>query len=71
MLDEHIGVSYPDFTEDGAGNICAVYDRTRVKGHGQVWFAKFTEADILAGAFVTPGSTAGILVDAFPFKPGK
>jgi len=71
MLDEHAGVSYPDFTEDAAGNIYAVYDRNRVKGHGQIWLARFTEADILAGAFVTPGSAPGILVDAFPFQPGK
>jgi hypothetical protein len=69
MLDEHAGVSYPDFTEDAAGNIYIAYDRTRIKGHGQVWLAKITEADILAGAFVTPGSFPGILVDAFPFKP--
>ena len=69
MLEERPGVSYPDFTEDAAGNICAVYDRNRVKGHGQVWFARFTEADVLAGAFVTPGSFPGILVSAFPFKP--
>jgi len=69
MLDEHAGVSYPDFTEDAAENIYVAYDRDRVKGHGQVWLAKVTEADIMAGAFVTPGSTPGILVDAFPFKP--
>ncbi|MBQ6352466.1 MAG: exo-alpha-sialidase [Lentisphaeria bacterium] len=69
MLDEHVGVSYPDFTEDDHGNIYIAYDRTRIKGHGQVWLAKVTEADIIAGAFVTPGSFPGILVDAFPFKP--
>ncbi len=72
MLDEgRPGVSYPDFTQDVCGDIWIAYDRDRIKGHGQILLAKITEADIAAGALVTPGSFTKLLVDAFPFDPAR
>ena len=72
MLDEgRPGVSYPDFTQDAGGNIWIAYDRDRIKGHGQILLARITEADIAAGALVTPGSFTKLLVDAFPFDPAR
>lgn len=63
-------VSYPDFTEGGDGFIYAVYDCDRY-GKGQIFLARFTENDIRAQGFVTPGSTGGILVASFASRPAS
>lgn len=48
MLDERSGVSYPDGQQLADGSIVVVYDRSRL-GDKEILFAKFTEADVLAG----------------------
>lgn len=55
LLDERANVSYPDGTQDEQGHIYIVYDRERT-GAREILMAKITEADILAGAAVTPSS---------------
>lgn len=72
LLDERSAVSYPDGTEDEQGNIYIVYDRERggsheYKNHSdaarEILFAKITEADILAGKLVSPGSRLKMIAD--------
>jgi predicted neuraminidase len=48
LLDERVGVSYPDGTQDPDGTIHLIYDFDR-KGARQILTATLTEADILAG----------------------
>jgi hypothetical protein len=67
MLDERAGVSYPDFAEGPDGFIYCVYDRERVN-RGEILLARFSEADVAAGTFVTPGSYCRGTVNAFPVK---
>ncbi len=55
MLDERSQVSYPDMTEDDAGNLYITYDFERY-GARDILLAKVTEADILAGRLITPTS---------------
>lgn len=61
-LDGRADVSYPDIAEDGGGNIYIIYDRSRYADR-EILMAKFTEADILAGKIITPGSALKILVN--------
>jgi len=49
MIDTRDGVSYPDAVEAPDGTITMVYDRDRY-GAKEILMAKFTQADILAGA---------------------
>lgn len=71
LIDARDKVSYPDFTEDDNGAIYAVYDYNRLET-GQIMMAKFTEADIAAGEFITPGSFTGKVVAALlPKKQRK
>ncbi len=67
MLDERAGVSYPDLTEGADGAIYCIYDRERVN-RGEILSARFYEADVAAGTFVTPGSFMRGLISAFPVK---
>ena len=55
MLDERAGVSYPDLTEDGKGDIYITYDYDRYNAR-EIYIAKVTEADILAGKIITSSS---------------
>lgn len=55
LLDERKNVSYPDGTQDAAGNIYVIYDRERLKYRDILW-AKFREEDILAGELIASGS---------------
>lgn len=67
MLDERNSVSYPDGFEDKNGFIYICYDRERggfkttpaeaLADAREILFAKFTEADVLAGKLVTEGSS--------------
>lgn len=54
-LDERSNVSYPDIAEGNDGFIYITYDRDRYQ-IGQILLSRFTEADIEAGALITPGS---------------
>lgn len=62
LLDERIGVSYPDGIVDDDGLICVIYDRDRRAG-GNILMARFTEKDILAGKLVSRKSALKILID--------
>jgi hypothetical protein len=55
VIDERVGVSYPDAVFDGAGNIYISYDRNRYSSM-EILLAKITEADIKAGSVVNGGS---------------
>lgn len=48
MLDERLGVSYPDGVEDETGTQWVVYDFDR-KGAKEIRLATFTETDVLRG----------------------
>jgi predicted neuraminidase len=48
MLDERVGVSYPDGTQDSRGAIRIIYDFERTKSR-QILMAIFTEDDVRAG----------------------
>lgn len=61
VIDERKGVSYPDGFQAPDGRIHIIHDRERSKDR-EILFAKFTEADILAGKFVTEGSEGKIPV---------
>ena len=54
LLDARSGVSYPDVIESN-GALYVVYDYDRFNT-GQMYMAKITEADIMAGNLVTAGS---------------
>ena len=61
VLDERKEVSYPDAVE-ADGFIYAIYDRNRYKEQ-EIFMAKFTEEDILAGKIVNAGSRLQVMVD--------
>ena len=61
VLDERKEVSYPDALE-ADGFIYAIYDRNRYKEQ-EIFMAKFTEEDILAGKLVNELSRLQVLVD--------
>jgi hypothetical protein len=61
LLDARTGVSYPDGFEGPDGRIHIIYDRNRAADR-EILLARFTEADILAGGLVTPGSSLRTLV---------
>lgn len=48
MLDERIGVSYPDGIQTKDGSIYISYDFNRTKG-GYLYLVRFTKEDILNG----------------------
>lgn len=54
--------SYPDGFQAGDGRIFILYDHERT-GAKEILMARFTEADILAGKIVTPGSRLRMLVN--------
>lgn len=67
MIDERPGVSYPDFTEGSDGFVYCIYDHERLE-RGEILLARFTEEDVAAGSFVTPGGFTRGVVSAFPAK---
>ena len=65
MLDERIGVSYPDATESDDGYIYITYDRERgnrrnleeaYRAAREILVAKITEEDIISGSLKSEGS---------------
>ncbi len=61
MLDERVGVSYPDGFQAPDGTIYIVYDRNRATA-GEILLARFTEQDILDGKLTSTGSKLKHLV---------
>ena len=62
VLDERSDVSYPDAVEAEDGTIYVIYDRERYDAR-EILMAKITQADILSGALVEPGSRLKILLN--------
>jgi hypothetical protein len=62
LLDERVGVSYPDAIEAPDGTIDVIYDFDR-KGARQILLAAFTEADVLAGMGTSPQFRTRVLVN--------
>lgn len=52
LLDERVGIAYPDGQETADGTLFITYDYQRTKDRA-ILFAAFTEADVLAGAAVS------------------
>jgi len=61
IFDERMNVSYPDAAVHN-GRIYIIYDRERYADE-EVLMACITEADILYGDFVTPGSKTKVLIN--------
>lgn len=61
VLDERSEVSYPDVTQDDDGYIYVVYDKGRY-AEKEIRITKFTEEDIVRGAFLSEGSRVRIAV---------
>jgi len=61
MLDERRGISYPDGFQAPDGTIYISYDRNR-DNDGHILMARFTEKDVLNGAFKSRNSKAKILI---------
>lgn len=62
LLDERNQVSYPDGDQMPDGTIFIIYDFERY-GAKEIYAARITEADILAGKIVSPGSELKLLVN--------
>ena len=62
MLDQRNTTAYPDAQQDADGNIYVIYDHSRI-GENEIYMAKITEADIMAGQLVTEGSKIQTLVN--------
>ncbi len=81
LLDGRDNVSYPDVTQSPEGFLYIVYDRERggfrssqaeaMADAREILFAKITEADILAGKLVTPGSELQKLVHKLTVYTGE
>lgn len=61
MLDERRGISYPGGFQASDGTIYISYDRNRASD-GHILMARFTENDVLNGAFESPNSKERILI---------
>ncbi|WP_158633724.1 exo-alpha-sialidase [Tautonia sociabilis] len=62
LLDDRTGVSYPDGVQADDGSILIIYDYSRVRDR-EILMARFTEDDILQGAFTSPKSSPRMLVN--------
>jgi len=62
MLDERVGVSYPDGLQKEDGRIYIIYDRNRLTDK-EILMAVFTEQDVLAGKDVSGAVRLRVLVN--------
>ena len=62
MIDERVGVSYPDGVEAPDGALHAIYDFERT-GARQILMAEFGEADVRAGRWCTEGARQRVVVN--------
>lgn len=61
VLDDRTGVSYPDGFQAPDGSVTVVYDHNRAADR-EILLARFTEADVLAGAFASPRAKSRAVV---------
>ena len=61
LLDGRSSVSYPHLAQKEDGTIYVIYDKGRSREQ-EIRFARFTEADIIAGAFVTESAQDKIVI---------
>ena len=62
VLDERDNVSYPDGTQSPDGTIRVIYDWNRARDK-HILMAVFTEADVLAGKFVSAAARSRVLIN--------
>ncbi|MDO4587714.1 MAG: sialidase family protein [Planctomycetia bacterium] len=62
MIDERNNVSYPDGNQTSDGTIYLTYDFERTKAR-EIYAARFTEADILAGRIISDSSKLRLVVN--------
>lgn len=62
VIDERVGVSYPDGDQDEDGNIYIAYDFDRMRAK-ELLLATFTEEDVLAGQLVSEASRLRQLIN--------
>jgi predicted neuraminidase len=62
MIDERLGVSYPDGVEAPDGTIYAIYDYSRT-GEKQILMATFTEDDVISGEWRSPKARQRVVVN--------
>ena len=68
-LDGRRNVSYPDVFQAPDGSVYVSYDHDRGTKRDELLFAKFTEADVLAGRLVTAGSSLTNRIFAVSARP--
>ena len=61
MIDERLGVSYPDGVQAPDGTILLIYDRNRTTDR-EILLARFTEKDVLNGRFESANSAQRLIV---------
>ena len=62
LLDERLGVSYPDGVQGGDGTVWIIYDYIRTIDR-EVYLARFTEADVLAGTWTSVVARERMLIN--------
>ncbi len=65
MIDERLGVTYPDGVQASDGTIYIIYDYHRTP-HGAILMATFREEDVRAGKLVNDQSRLQVLIDQLP-----
>jgi len=69
MIDDRLGVSYPDAVQAPDGTVYLIYDFDRL-GEKEILLARFTEDDLHAGAFASERAAQRLLVNkAFGLNP--
>ena len=74
MIDERLGVSYPDAAEDADGLIHVIYDFQRGDNGERpaeraILEARFRESDIISGAFASQGAKERIVINRATGEP--
>ena len=70
-IDPRVRVAYPDAFQAPDGSIYVTYDHDRNTKKDELLFAKFTEADVLAGKLVTAGSSLRNVIFSEGGRPGS
>ena len=70
-IDPRARVANPDAFQAPDGSIYVTYDHDRNTKRDEILFAKFTEADVLAGRLVTAGSSLRNVIFSEGGRPGS